>query len=150
MRTQEEILKKIEDVAEEDFFGFMRGDLLGYLTYENARPFLKPEVTVDQWENAPNDRDSIVSVMLEYMPFAWEKANSCRGISAARSMQHYKIWTWMIGDEDAFGDLNDYEFYGKDNLVKICNHYGWDSSQWDDGVRVNSESDYYISDVLFD
>ncbi len=35
-------------------------------------------------------------------------------------------------------DAGDYEFYGKDNLVRICDLYGWDSSQWDDGRRVNN------------
>jgi hypothetical protein len=29
-------------------------------------------------------------------------------------------WVWLLGDEavNHFGDLEDYEYYGKDNLVK--------------------------------
>ena len=50
-------------------------------------------------------------------------------------MCHYMAWVWLAGDD--LGDLTDYQYYGKDNLVKICDHYGWDSSQWDDGERTN-------------
>lgn len=68
-----------------------------------------------------------------YMPFAWDKANNGRGFSASRSMSHYQAWIWLAGDD--IGDLSEYDSYGKDNLVKICKHYGWDHSQWDNGVR---------------
>lgn len=74
-------------------------------------------------------------MMLDYMEFAWDKANNGRGISAMRSMHHYMAWTWMLGDD--LGNLLDYQYYGKDNLVKICKHYGWDHAKWDDGVRRN-------------
>lgn len=86
---------------------------------------------------SPRDRESILNEMLDYMSFAFEKANNFRGISASRSMSHYSAWTWLIGDD--FGNLLDYEYYGKDNLVEICEKYGWDHSQWDDGVRLNDE-----------
>ena len=75
--------------------------------------------------------------MKEYMEFAWEKANEFRGLSAMRSMHHYTAWTWLLGDD--FGNLLQYDYYGKDNLIRICEHYGWDHTKWDDGVRSNTE-----------
>lgn len=138
MRTQTEIVAKIESLKDADFFGFKTSDLIGYLDYEHAKPYLKPEVTADQWKSEPSDRESVLKKMRDYMDFAWEKANNCRGISAGRSMAHYSIWVWMLGEEETFGDLESYEHYGKANLVKLCEHYGWDAKQWDDGVRVNS------------
>ena len=137
MRTQEQIVAKIESIKENDFFGFQTNDLLECLDFEHAKPYLKPEVTADQWKTVPSDRDSVIARMKDYMEFAWDKANNCRGLSAGRSMAHYSAWVWLAGDEAAFGDLEDYEYYGKDNLVAICQLYGWDSSQWDDGERHN-------------
>lgn len=135
MRTDEEILARIEAVKNEDFFGAQTGDLLIRLSFEKAKPYLKPEVTADQWKVVPRDRDKVLVEMLDYMPFAWGKANDGRGLSAGRSMDHYMAWTWLAGDD--LGDLRRYNYYGKDNLVLICKHYGWDAGQWDDGVREN-------------
>lgn len=139
-RTDEEILARIEARKSEDFFGFERNDLVLRLPFDKAKPFLKDGATEADWPTqAPRDRESVIAEMLEYMPFAWEKANNFRGISAGRSMHHYMAWTWLAGDD--LGDLLRYEFYGKDSLVRICQHYGWDPSQWDDGVRSNSEDE---------
>lgn len=137
MRTDDEILARIEARKEEDFFGFELPDLLIRLPFEKARPHVSDEITEAGWTTLPRDRDSVLKEMHEYMSFAWDKANNCRGLSAGRSMCHYMAWVWLVGDEEVFGDLTDYQYYGKDNLVKICNHYGWDSSQWDDGERTN-------------
>ena len=138
MRAQDEILRKIEEVKGSDFLQIKTGDLVNYLDYEHAKSYLKPEVMANEWASNINEKESILKEMLDYMPFAWEKANECRGISASRSMQHYSIWVWMLGEEELFADLENYEYYGKDNLVKICNYYGWDSTQWDDNIRVNN------------
>src|SRR5690606_39412432 len=100
-----------------------------------AKPDLMREATDEQWKVLPRDRDSLLAEMERYMPFAWEKANNMRGLSANRSMAHYTSWTWLAGDD--LGDLLDYEFYGKDHLVRICEHYDWDHSRWDDGKRSN-------------
>ena len=135
MRTDQEIIDRINARKEADFFGFELTDLLIRLPFELAKPFLNPDVKGEDWKVQPRDRDSVLKEMLEYMPFAWDKANNCRGLSAVRSMSHYTAWVWLAGDD--LGDLTEYEFYGKDNLVKICDHYGWDSSQWDDGERTN-------------
>lgn len=137
MRTDDEILARIEARKEEDFLGFELPDLLIRLPFEKARPHVSDEITEAGWTTLPRDRDSVLKEMHEYMSFAWDKANNCRGFSAGRSMCHYMAWVWLVGDEEVFGDLTDYQYYGKDNLVKICNHYGWDSSQWDDGERTN-------------
>lgn len=134
-RTDDEIISRIEQLKETDFFGFQTTDLIVRLPFDKAKPYLKPEVQESEWTPAPRDRASVIAEMLQYMPFAWEKANDCRGLSAGRSMAHYSAWTWLCGDD--LGDLERYSFYGKDNLVRICKHYGWDAGQWDDGIRSN-------------
>lgn len=136
MRTNEEILARVKEIENDDIFGFESNDLIGRLPAELAAPFFKEDVS-KVWEEHPRDRESLLAEMLEYMPFAWEKANNFRGLSANRSMNHYSAWVWLAGDD--LGNLNEFENYGKDNLVRICEHYGWDHKQWDDGVRLNSE-----------
>ncbi len=137
LRTQEQIVAKMKQVEDTDFFGVIRSDLLNYLDYEHAKEFLKPEAKEEQWNFNPLTREKVLGEMLEYMPFAWDKAINMRGLSAGRSMHHYTAWVWLIGDEEVFGNLEDYQFYGKDNLRKICEHYGWNADQWDDGIRCN-------------
>jgi hypothetical protein len=75
------------------------------------------------------------------MPFAWEKANDCRGLSANRSIEHMTAWLWMLGDDLADKMDGLYEYYGKPCLRAICEKYGCKWQQWDDGVWRNSEDD---------
>lgn len=149
VKTPDEIVQQIKNLSldgcVEDFFGFQRSDMMVHLPWDLAKQFLKepidPSHTAETWTQLPLTEEGLKKTMLEYMPFAWDKANNFRGLSAGRSINHYEAWIWMLGDEDvpAFQNLGDYQFYGKDKLVAICEHYGWDHKQWDDGVRKNSE-----------
>ena len=132
-RTDDEIISRIDVVTDRDFFGFEVSDLVVRLEYEKAKQFITADVTQKDWEVVSREPADVISMMHDYMSFAWEKANEGRGLSAGRSLSHYSAWIWLAGDD--LGDLLEYEFYGKDKLVLICNHYGWDSSEWDDGVR---------------
>lgn len=134
MRTQQEILDRIEEVKNDDLFGTQRQDLIVYLTFDNAKPFLVDGVTADQW---PEENKSPKEIMIEYMPFAWDKANDKRGLSALRSMEHYTSWLWLDGDEVLYKTLFDYEYYGKPQLIEICKYLGIDHLQYDDGIREN-------------
>ena len=139
MRTQKEISDRIKELQLTDFLGFQQRDLIMRLEFETAKPYLAEGCLESEWRALPLDAESIKAEMLDYMPFAWEKAKNFRGLSASRSLSHYEAWIWLLGDEDNFEDLQAYNYYGKDQLVAICDFYGWDSSQWDDGVRLNHE-----------
>ena len=41
-------------------------------------------------------KKNVISKIKEYLPFTWEKANNCRGLSAMRSMQHFRNWFYMF------------------------------------------------------
>ena len=105
------------------------------LTYENAKKYLKPECNGKDWK--PTTEEEIKKEASEYMPFAWEKANGCRGISAGRSIAHYIAWLWLLGED--FDDMEDYEFYGKPQLIRVCEYFGLDHKQWDNKVRTNTD-----------
>jgi len=144
MRTQEEILERIKERKPEDVFGFEWLEYAMALTRESAETLkgsvLKADVDLEDWPQPFTKDEEIRSRCVEYMEFAWEKANDCRGISSWRSLAHYKAWLWLLGS-DEFDDIEDYEYYGKDELVCICEYLGLDASQWDDGIRVNSEDE---------
>ena len=143
MRTQNEIVTKLNELSETDIFGFQSNDIIIYLEFENAKPFLKEGITEEEWEGMYVELSDewVRQRMIDYMPFAWEKANNCRGLSAGRSMAHFSAWTWMLGDDvyNQFHDLEDYHYYGKDNLVALCDFLDLDHSQWDDGIRSDTE-----------
>ena len=88
MRNQAEIVEKIREYQNKgDFFGVKVGDAIAHLDFTHAKEFLKPEVTEAEWNNdfMPLTREAVLKQMEDYMPFAWEKANGMRGISANRN-----------------------------------------------------------------
>lgn len=128
MRTQKEILDRIDEVKAEDYFGFEVNDLFTALDYEHAKPFLKPDCTKEQWEDGitPYTPEKYRNKISEYLEFAWEKANDERGISASRSQSHFRAWIWLAGDDDVLSrvEAEEYEPYGKPKLAIIEAHYG--------------------------
>jgi hypothetical protein len=146
-RTQEEIVNKVLERKREapyGFFDFAVADLIAYLDIERAGPLLLGTDTKSKsrkawWEESREHRTP-QEAMRVYMPFAWEKANNCRGLSALRTMQHYWAWLWLDGAPDELVNSTlDYEFYGKPTLVAVCNYLDLDPDKWDDGIRVNEE-----------
>lgn len=140
----EAIAERIRAKQPEDTWGDEIGQYLPYLRYDLARPYLKEGTTQEEWETSrpPHTREALIERMRDYMPFAFDKANNERGISANCSVMHYIAWTWLAGDtefsqriEDMYA--NEYCYYGKLILRAICEHYGWDWKQWDDGDLTN-------------
>jgi len=138
MRTQDEILARIEARKAADIFGFEWPYYLDSLPFDVARPYLKPDATPENWP-ASKGIDDIRREAIDYLPFAWKKANDCRGISANRSIMHFQAWLWLLGE--GWGDalMDDYEFYGKPQLERITRFFGLDPAVWDDGIRSNTE-----------
>jgi hypothetical protein len=136
-RSQTEIAARLREQSKG--FNFATNDLLEHLEYEYAKEFLKTDVTPERWAEIQVGRKPIREQMVEYMPFAWEKANNCRGLSACRSIQHYQNWLWLIGQDQLAVDIEHYEYYGKPQLIRICEFLGLDAQTWDDGVRTNTD-----------
>ena len=143
MKTQQQILEHIKEIKDEDFFGFEISILIEFLTAESIETLrgvvVKDDADFSDHVPKSPDEETIKSEMRDYMPFAWGKANGFRGISAGRSIQHYQAWLWLLGEYEFSKSLSNYQYYGKDELVEICDYLGLDASKWDDGVRRNSE-----------
>ena len=140
-RTQIEIMNRINEVAEHDFFGAQTGDLISFLDFDHAQGFIKEGTTREQWEAITKAITSPANCIADYMGFAWGKANNRRGLSAGRSIDHMRAWLWLDGKDDLAKQIEDYEYYGKPQLVAVCDEYGIDWRQYDDGEWVNNEND---------
>lgn len=146
MRTNDEILAKMRDENWGDLFGTRQGDLLAWLPFEQAKEWLKPEATKETWDKNGFPRastdDAVFAEIKGYMPFAWEKANDCRWLSAGRSMYHMQAWLWLLGVDDAeVARLEDYTLYGKPQLRAICEAFGIPWQHLDNGAWRNNEDD---------
>lgn len=141
-RTQEQIVARIKSISDEDFFGWQTNDLLEFLDYEHAKAFIKDEVTAEKWAEVVAQRKTPQQLIVDYLPFAWGKANDCRGISAGRSLEHMKAWLWLAGEDELLSKIeDDYQYYGKPHLVKISEHFALDWKALDNNCWVNDESE---------
>lgn len=142
MRRSEEIVSRYKELSKnehEDSFGIQRTNLLKFLPFSTIKTYLRPdfpEEARDMWDWKPVTEETVKQIIFDYMPFAWKKANQRRSVPAIRSLEHMKIWLWLL--EDTLADqLEYYQFYGKDKLEMICNKFNWCWEKWDNGERFN-------------
>jgi hypothetical protein len=135
MKSIKEIKDKIKTGFEHDVFGFGVDDLIEALPFEVAKEylhesFLNKSTAEEEWEALRlKTDDDIKGKMFDYLSFAWDKADGCRGLSADRSIRHFAAWAWLIDDElySKIEDMyeNDYAPYGKPILTFIGDKLGY-------------------------
>lgn len=133
IRPHDEIVEKYKDVkAEESFFDFRPEVLIQFLTFESAKPFFKPEYVAEveagtkEWTYVDTIEEAAQD-FLDYMNFAWGKAEDERGISASRSIQKLSMWLWIMGREDLADIIHKdslYNPYGAPALIEVCRLMG--------------------------
>lgn len=143
--TKEEILNQYMKYGSEDPCGFEWHQYVPYLDFELVRNTLKEGFTEEEFNKdfkKELKRESIIDEIKDYMGFAFDKANNCRGISSNRSIGHYIAWIFLAGDKGFSDEIRkefkeNYCYYGKQILKKICEFYKIDYSTLDDGVLTN-------------
>lgn len=146
-RTQEEIMDRIGERREDDPLAYEISIYTAYLSWDNAKKFMSDTAKNNGWEDPERGtREHFVDVIYHHMAFAWEKANGCRGESAARTVAHLIAWLWLYGDDNIADNTDravkeNYCYYGKPILAALCNYFGWNPNKWDDGIWRNSEDD---------
>lgn len=130
IRNQQEIMDRFNSEESKDLFGTQMTDLLGFMDYENVKPHLIKEFIekVEKGEEVWTPKTDAKKEILNYLDFAYEKAENQRGLSAGRSMLHFKTWIWL--DDDKFYNeilplIDNYTNYGIPALDKIAAHYGY-------------------------
>lgn len=130
-RAQKEILDRFndEELHLGDFFSAQKEDLICYMTFNNAKQFLKEDFVKkvdngkEKWKKYSNPKKEI----LDYLDFAYMKAEDERGLSACRSLLHLKTWIWLEDKEfydKIIDEIENYYDYGLPVLKKISKHYG--------------------------
>lgn len=135
MRTQSEIMARIEAIKGSDWLGTQVVDLAQQLPFDTARKYLDLTPEDEAKWHAPDVR----AEMAGYIAFAWGKCTGHRGISAGRSLDHYRAWCWLIGDDEALAFIDDdanYAPYGAPVLAYLCRRYGWAIPDGDDVARM--------------
>lgn len=130
MRTQKEIKERFDQA--DDMFGTQKGDLISYMDFEVAKEYLKQDYVKqvesgdEVWVKSEDPKKEI----LGYLSFAYDKAEGERGISAGRSMLHFKTWVWLESEEfynEVIDLIDNYTSYGIPALDEISNHYKKDN-----------------------
>lgn len=138
LRTKEEAIAWCD--GRNSPFGFEQEVIVEFLTFEEARRWLKPEATSDGWpEPAALTSESVTEKMRGYMDFAWSKVAGHRGLSASRSIQKMSAWLYLLGDDDLLNLCNDprqYPQYGAPILKAICEKYGFPMPNSDSIARM--------------
>ena len=118
---------------EDDFLGFSKDVAIYFVSFEEAKPLLKPEyvekVVSGEKEFSPPITDVMEAAQdfLDYMVFAWMKAMDERGISASRSITKLASWMRILNRPDIAAILDDddlYDPYGRPALRKACVELG--------------------------
>lgn len=125
IRTQEEIVERIRWIEHnaEDLFGTRFQTIVMALDFEHAKPWLQPHVTKEIWDDG---RETPHKEALRYFEFAIEKADGHRGLSAVRSLDHFREWLWLLTDkEEEFLAINSTN-YGAPNLKFAAGALGYD------------------------
>lgn len=143
-RTQGQIVARIEEIAEEDAFGWSRELLIDYLDFEHAKPWLNEDVTAGQWEAAQTKHGSLEVLARGYLAFAIDKINDERGISASRSVDKLTHMAWLAGRDDIVTamDAAGYEPYGEPKVQAFADGMGW---PWLYGAELDAAVKAYWS-----
>jgi hypothetical protein len=140
MRTVEQILERIKDVDRgfTDLTGAERTRLVCYLPYSTAGPYLNDGTTEKDWDVSPLDEDYIRSQVVEYLPFAFDKAEGHRGISTVRSLSHLRALFWLLGDDGVVAAIDSpemYPQYGVPVLMLAAGRVDYDVSSLSEAVK---------------
>lgn len=143
-----EILARIDAIKACDWLGFQTNDLIVFLPYAEAKPYLGNDMTQEEFESAVANIEEPLELARGYLSFAWGKANDRRGLSAGRSLEHLSAWLWLAG----YGDVIDahfprYQWYGKWQLIIASVICGVDWKALDDGLWVSGEKNEPLTDA---
>lgn len=130
---QDAIAARVEEVQKNDMFGFRTEILMEHLGFDKAVQFLNEEARATYGPNGPepwhhiSDITEVAQDFLDYMVFAWMKAEDERGLSASRSVMKLGEWLWLLGRGDLTERINDealYNPYGAPALIVVCRELG--------------------------
>lgn len=140
IRSHEEIAARIGQVKDDDWLGIELIDLVIHLPFEQAQRWLKDSVTQAELEDAAAAEEDVQKAAIDYLEFAIGKAVDHRGISAGRSVSHFRAWLWLLLPDDEFAKFEDAEYaqYGAPKIKVAAQLVGAEIA-WDAAVQEHPE-----------
>lgn len=140
IRSHEEIAARIELVKGDDFLGTEVGDLMIHLPFEQAKTWLKDDAFQADFDEVAAAEADVQKVATAYLDFAVGKAVNHRGLSAGRSVSHFRAWLWLILPDDQFDLFENAEYsqYGVPK-IKAAAQLLDAESVWDAMVKIDPE-----------
>jgi hypothetical protein len=132
MRSLVEIVEKIKVLNSiEDYFGAERSELVQALPFEEAKPWLAENAEKADWTAATATDELVRTSAAEYLRFAIGKAENHRGISASRSIDHFRGWVWLSAPREIYDQFleTSYTNYGAPQLKFAATALGL-SAEW--------------------
>lgn len=127
-----QVKARYESVGKEDFFGWAGEVLLDYISFEDAKEYFKSDY-VEEVKSGATKHTTVTDIneaaqdFLDYMNFAWGKAQDERGISAGRSIMKLREWLFVMNRPDLAEEIDRedlYPPYGAPALISICEKMG--------------------------
>lgn len=127
-------IAKRASTMNDDMLGFKIAVMNDYIPVQYGAAIFNPEfikaVMAGKEKHEPiDDIYECAQDFLDYMVFAWMKAENERGISASRSIEKLGAWLRIMGREDLHDLIHDnglYNPYGAPALIKVCKELGID------------------------
>ncbi len=125
MKTAKEIYDYTKKKGKGQMFSFHIDSVIDFMPFEIIRDDLKDGVTKEEWDakTKPLTRENLIDAIKEYLPFALEKAEGQRGLSAARSIQKFQTLLFALGNEKLAEEIENYYDYGLPQLKMIQKEY---------------------------
>jgi hypothetical protein len=137
VRSFEEIVAKVQETRGE-IFSFHAEVLVPFLPFDIAKQFLVADAKAENWKPTPFDRETVLGEMRTYMAeYGWPKATEHRGLSASRTVDKMRAWSWLLGDDKAVELCDgDYAPYGAPILKALSDYFGFPVPDSDGAKRM--------------
>lgn len=131
---QDDIVRRLEQGRQDDWAGEETMQLLSFLDYAHAKPYLKDEVTASEWgqgDQEPQERQAIDNARLRellahYRDWWAQKVRDGRGISVHRGRSFMVNLLFLAGVEgwEVLRDM-DGGWYQEDAYNWTADIFGW-------------------------
>jgi len=120
----EDIVQRIEQIKAGDFFGENTALLVTFLSFEDAKPYLKDEALQSQWEQ--KDNEHLRELFTYYKTWWAQKVTDGRGISVHRGRERLVELLFLAGVEgwEVLRDM-DGGWYQEDAYNWTADIFGW-------------------------
>ena len=139
--TQEQLMARIVERAQEDAMQFEVPDYVVYLDKEHAKLVYPPEMHAkidEHWSQGQWSEDDVRKRIVDYVPHAFQWANEKLDYETMRACGHFIAWAWLLGDHEFSDELigQEWSAFGKPCFRRVAERYGVAWETLDDGVMA--------------